>query len=106
MAVVRLEVGVQLPDLEEATADTENELGGALPTELAIIDADEEVHHGGLERRVDAVGGDVDVLLLERGAVLDVVDVSVVDDHGACFEGEDAFGHGLAGGEQEGGDSE
>ncbi|MGB0331102.1 MAG: hypothetical protein ACPGPE_04720 [Planctomycetota bacterium] len=43
MAVVRLEIGVQLPDLEEAASDTKNELGGALPTELAVIDADEEV---------------------------------------------------------------
>ncbi|MGB0331101.1 MAG: hypothetical protein ACPGPE_04715, partial [Planctomycetota bacterium] len=55
---------------------------------------------------MNAVGGHVDVLLLECGAVLDVVDVRVVDDHGARLEGEDAFRHGLAGGEQEGGDGE
>ncbi|MDB4401596.1 hypothetical protein N9247_01095 [bacterium] len=106
VAIVRLDEGVQLPDLEEAAADAEDKLGGVFTAELAIIDADEKVHDGGLERGMDAVAGEFDVLVIKDRARVGRIDVGVVDDDRASFEGEDAFGHGLARGEKERGERE
>ncbi|MDB4417397.1 hypothetical protein N9261_00345, partial [bacterium] len=90
--VVGFDKRPELPDLEEATPDTEDRLGRIQGADLALIDAHEEVHDRCVEGDVAAIPREVFVGVLQRESTR--------------FEGEYAPGHGLTGGEEGGAERE